>query len=192
MTFIQVIVIVGMILAAGYYFYDPAVAVDNVGTGLNTAADYFIEKSNQAITVIDYWANGPRQNNPTSGSESISFDAVDDSIIEDEQMILPPIVQPTQEEKELKMCEENFKTCVDSAHATYGVFIIVNKVKTFNDNSAEEFFNSRKSEYQPAFDTIKISYPIILVSSEAVGLGQFVAECKDGIYPKDLNTGLPY
>lgn len=191
MTFLKVMIVLTFFVLGGYYLTHMDDVNNGTSKGITTATDYFIDKSDQIITVVDLWANGPPQNYATSGSENIDFESVDTNIIEDEQMILPPIVQPTQEEKEIKLCEENFKICVDSAHEQYGVYITVNEVKTFDDDSAIVFYNGRKSDYQPEFNQATANYPLILVHAKAEGLGQFVAICKNGEYPKDLNSGLP-
>jgi len=191
MTFLKAILVLGFFVLGGYYLYHMDEVNNGAEKGINTATTLFIDKSNQIITVVDLWANGPKQNFTTSGSESINFVDVDNSIVKDDEMILPPIVQPTQEEKELKACETSFKTCVDSAHAQYGVYIQVNEVKAFDSVTAETYYDSRKSDYQPIFSIMNINYPIIIVAAEAAGYGKFAAICKAGEYPKDLNTGLP-
>ena len=191
MTFLKAMVVVAFFVLGGYYLYNMDEVNNQVGPTLTKSTDFFIDKSDQIITVVDLWANGPKQTYATSGSENINFAAVDDAIVEDEQTIPQLIVQLTQEEKELKSCEDNFKACVDSAHASYGVYISVKEVKTFNDISAVEFYTSRKSNYQPEFNQEMANYPLIFVHAEAEGLGQFVAICKNGEYPKGLNSGLP-
>ena len=191
MTFLKAMLVLAFFVLGGYYLFHMDEVNDQASHGLKTSTDYFIDKSDQVITVIDLWANGPNQNFATSGSESIKFEDVDTSIVDDDAMILPPIVQPTQEERELKACEVNFKDCVDYAHEQYGVYIQVKEVRSFNDNLAKDFYNLYKSEYQPEFNDAIATYPLILVYSEAVGLGKFVAICKAGNYPDELNKGLP-
>jgi hypothetical protein len=207
MTFIKVMIVLAFFILGGYYLYHMDAVNTQASSGLKSATDFFIDKSNQYITVVDYWANGPRQTYTTSGSESISFVAAAEStpieshsneiIITPKEETKPidieplPPTLPSREELILMMCEDNFKACVDRAHATYGVYIQVNDVKIYNDVSAEAFYDSRKSDYQPIFSTMSPNYPIVLISAEAVGLGKFVATCKDGEYLVELNNGLP-
>jgi hypothetical protein len=189
MTFIKILIVLGIIAFAGYYLTNSDDFNSKVSNDLKTGSDYFIDKSNQIITVVDLWANGPKQNYATSGSENINFQTEEVKLEND--VLIPAIVQPTSKEKELNLCESNFKDCVDRAHAEYGVYISVKEVKTFNDNSASDFYNSKKSAYQPAWDGSISSFPLTMIEAEAVGIGSFVATCKDGVYPKELNQGLP-
>jgi hypothetical protein len=207
MTFIKVMIVLAFFILGGYYLYHMDTVNTQASNGLKSATDFFIDKSNQYITVVDYWANGPGQSYATSGSESMSFIAASEStpieshsneiIITQKEETKPidieplPPTPPTQDEFNLISCEDNFKACVDRAHTTYGVYIQVNDVKIYNDISAEAFYDSRKSDYQPIFSTMSPNYPIVLISAEAVGLGKFVAICKDGLYPVELNQGLP-
>jgi hypothetical protein len=145
--------------------------------------------------VVDLWANGPTQNYATSGSESISFITATESApienLPNEIIVNLTVADDNDGVSVFQECEERFKTCVDSAHAQYGVYIQVNEVKAFDSVTAEAFYDSRKSDYQPIFGAMNINYPIIIVAADAAGYGRFAAICKDGQYPSELNQGLP-
>ena len=195
MGVLKVFIVIAFLVLGGYYIYHMDEINSHIEPTITKSTDYFIIKSDQIITVVDLWANGPKQTYATSGSENINFvsaepvqpiNVVENISSPDEIIIIIDDPEPTT----LQLCEDNFKKCVDSAHNQYGVYILVKEVKIFNDNTAVEFYNSRKSTYQPEFNIAAV-YPLILVHAEAEGLGGFVAICKDGEYPKDLNSGLP-
>ena len=195
MTFLKVMVVLAFLVLGMYYITHIDEVNNQASTNINIATEYFIDKSDEIITVVDYWANGPKQTYATSGSENIVFmDAIESTPIENhsnEIIVDLAIADDNDGVSIFKECEERFKTCVDGAHEQYGVFIIVNEVKAFNDVVAESYYDLRKSDYQPIFSTMNIDYPIIIVAADAAGYGKFAAICKDGKYPKDLNTGLP-
>ena len=203
MSMIKLLVILGIVAFAGYYIVNMDDFSNKLSSDASTASEYFIDKSNKIITVVDLWANGPKQTYATSGSESIVFKAeeVPAEVIMTPPMpgntntAIEPIVLEEETEKlgddDVKECENSFKSCVDAAHAKYGVYIQVSEVKIFNDELAWKFYEPKKSEYQPSFDDLNIDYPVIMIAAEAVGLGKFVATCKDGDFPSELNKGLP-
>lgn len=157
---------------------------------LNKITDKFIDTSNKAVTLATYWANGGQIATPsaTSGAESINFEEV-----------IPENVTPPENVSKrdvLKECEDNFIYCIEKSHEKYGIYVSVTEVYFATDSGySEQFYLTHRSPYQPQIVWTNITtetfFPLYLVGAEAQGLGQFVAICKDGSYPEDLNVGLP-